>query len=224
MRFVTLITLVVIASSLIITFITTIQPYVFGNVASMVSGPQVLISTGDYVKLSGLRPPTTIIDTALPELAEVSKVKHQAGNPITTGACRRDYVKTLEHCQLTCPVYLEISLAGRLRNGSVSVYGYAMVGVSRRDFHLTIPGLNAAYLLFTNASCADKLKVVITSINASTSGEAPLKDLTLLYYVYVNSNAANVVTASQLIEQTVLTVAALVLLEVTRLKCRKYFL
>ena len=119
---------------------------------------------------------------------------------------------------------MEIHLAGKPQNSSVRVDGYIIVGNSRRDFHIAVPGLSGTYLLFTNVSCTDEFKIVITDINASASYEASLKNLSLFYSIYVNSDTVNVVTALQLIEQTVLTVTALVLLEVTRLKCRKYFL
>jgi|GEM_PF-3070873 len=224
MRFVTLITLIVIASSLLLTTMITIPPYVFGTTAIMVSGPHISAQTEGNIKLSDLKPPATIIDTIPAELAEVSERAYQAGNISATSVDGGCYAAAMKYCSLTCRIDVEVRLVGELQSGSVRVDGYVMVGNNRRDFHIAIPGLSVAYLLFTNVSCADEFKIVVTNINASASSKASLKDLFLFYSIYVSNNAVDVVTALQLIEQTMLTVAALVLLEVTRLKCHKYFL
>lgn len=223
MRFVTLITLVVIASSLLQLTIATIPPYVYGTTAIMVSGPHISARMEGNVKLSNLRPPTTIIDATPPELTQASEGTRQVSNLSSAGMGEECYAEALKHCLLTCNIIVEVRLAGKPQNGSVSVDGYAVVGDKRRDFHIAIPGIGVAYLLFTNVSCADKFKIVVANINVSTLNVTTLKDLSLFYYVYVNNDTVDIVTALQLIEQTVLTVAALVLLEVTRLKCHKYF-
>ncbi len=224
MRFVTLITLVVIASSLLLITMVTIPPYVYGTTAAMVSGPHISTQMEANIKLSDLRPPTTIIDTTPPELTEVPEGTRQASNPNAAGIGEECSAEALKYCLLTCRIYVEVYLAGKPQNGFVRVDGYVIVGNNKRDFHIAVPGLSGAYLLFTNVSCTDEFKIVVTDINASASHEASLKDLSLFYSIYVNSNTVNVVTALQLVEETVLTVTALMLLEVMRLRCHKYFL
>ncbi len=224
MRFVTLITLVVIASSLLLITMVTIPPYVYGTTSTLVSGPHISAQMEAHVKLSDLRPPATIIDTVPSELTEIPKGPRQAGNLNAAGAGEECRAGALKYRLLTCRIYVEIHLAGKPQNGSVRVDGYVIVGNSRRDFHIAVPGLSGTYLRFTNVSCTDEFRIVITNINASASYEASLKNLSLFYSIYVNGNTVNVVTALQLIEQTILTATTLVLLEVTRLRCRKYFL
>ena len=87
MRFVTLVTLVVIASSLLLITMVTIPPYVYGTTSTLVSGPHISTQMEAHVKLSDLRPPATIIDTVPSELTGISKRPRQAGNQ--PQRCRR---------------------------------------------------------------------------------------------------------------------------------------
>jgi len=221
-RFVTFITLLAITSSLLIITAATIPPYVYGTTAYMVSGPGISTTFEGSVPLAAIRPPATILDTMPAELHD--EVTHQVSNLSVGNTTGENYVKALKSCLLSNSVSIEIRLVGEPRGGYVSVDGYVMVGSRRSDFHISVPGLGVTYVLFTNTSCADEMKIVVTNISTNTSSEALLNNLVLSYFIYASNNPARIVTAYQLIMQTVLTVIALVSLEVTRLKCRKYFL
>ncbi len=219
MRLVTFITLIAITSSLVLTTITMIPPYVYGTTAYLLSGPNIGITVErGNIKLKQLTPPVTLLATRVAGLPEIAG---QTGNASTKGIDEENYVETLKTCRLSSIVIVEVRIGGMPRNSSVDVDGYVVVGNQRKDFRIVTPGLNVAYVMFTNVSCTDRLRIVITDVKASPN--ASLGGLSLSYLISTRSATTGMNMAYPLIAQDALIIVALVLLEVTYSKCRKYF-
>ncbi len=219
MRLVTFITLIAITSGLVLTTITMILPYVYGTTSYLLSGP-LIGTTVEWsgIELKRLTPPATLIAIRVADLPEVSG---QASNVSIKVVDEEGYAEALKTCRLSSVVIAEIRIVGVLRKGSVSVNGYVAVGSRRKDFHIVMPGLSVAYVIFTNVSCTDMLRVVITGIKASPN--ASLEGLSLSYTITARSDVVGMNMAYPLIAQDVLVVVALALLDVTYSRCRKYF-
>jgi len=220
-RFLTLIALIAITSSLVLTTIAMVPQYVYGTYPYLLSGPitGVTVEYGD-VELKQLMPPMTLLAARVAELTEMTS---QASNASTEGIDEENYAGALRTCRLSIVVTAEIEVKGAPRNGFVSVDGYVAVGDRRKGFHIVTPGLSAAYVSLANVSCTDELRVVITNVKASH--DASLEGLGLSYTVYVSVESAvrGASIAYPLVAQDALVVAALALLGATYSRCRKYF-